>query len=111
VRRREDQHPGPLPLPPHPASWQGPHDAGQPRLRLPRGACLPGRLRHGPRPRVRPLRPLHRHQAIHGPGHPGHDLRALRLRHPRVLGSSTAAPPTAARPPSTGSPSASPTPS
>ena len=30
LRRREDLHPGPLPLPPHPACRQGPPDPGQP---------------------------------------------------------------------------------
>src|SRR5664279_2087130 len=28
LRRREDLHPGPVPLPPHPATGQGPDDAG-----------------------------------------------------------------------------------
>ena len=51
LRRREDLHPGPLPLPPHPAAGQGPDDAGQPRLPPPRRGGLPGRLRRAPRRR------------------------------------------------------------
>ena len=44
-----------------------------------------GRLRRRPGTRVRPLRPLHRHQAVHGPGRTGHDQPALRLGQTRVL--------------------------
>ena len=46
---REDQHPGPLPLPPHSAARQGPVDARRARIRPGRGAGLPGRLRRPPR--------------------------------------------------------------
>ena len=67
LQRREDLHPGPLPLPPHPAPGQGPHDAGQPRIRPRRRPGLPGRLRRPPRPRVRPLRRPHRHRPVHRP--------------------------------------------
>ena len=64
LRRREDLHPGPLPLPPHPAARRGPHDAGQPRIRPRRRGGLPGRLRRAPRHGVRPLRAHHRDRPV-----------------------------------------------
>ena len=64
LRRREDLHPGPLSLPPHPPAGHVPPDAGQPRLRPRRRAGLPGRLRRAPRPSVRPLRGHHRHRPV-----------------------------------------------
>ena len=42
--RREDLHPGPLPLPPDPAAGTGPADARRARVRPGRRAGLPGRL-------------------------------------------------------------------
>lgn len=79
-RRREDLHPGPLPLPPHPGPRRGAGDAGQSRLRPWRRGRLPGRLRRAPWPGVRPLRGHHRHRTVQPPRRAGHDLRALRLR-------------------------------
>ena len=76
---REDLHPGPLPLPPHPTARQVARDAGQPRLRPPRGGRLPGRLRRAPRESLRPLRGHHRHRRVRRPGRAGHDPGALRL--------------------------------
>ena len=64
---------------------------------------LPGRLGRAPRQGVRPLRTHHRHRPVRPARRPGHDPRALRLGPPGVTGWSTTAPPTAARPPSTGS--------
>ena len=64
LRRREDLHPGPLPLPPHAAARESRamrvnHDYNRAR----RGG-LPGRLRRAPRAGVRPLRGHHRHRAV-----------------------------------------------
>ena len=109
LRRREDLHPGPLPLPPHPAAGQGPRDAGQPRLPPPRRGGLPGRLRRAPRQGLRPLRGHHRHRPVRATGRPGDDPASPTPRPSGCSGSWTTAPPTAARPRSTGSPSSSPT--
>ena len=49
-------------------AWQGPHDAGQPRLPPRRRGGLPGRLRRPPREGLRPLRAHHRHRPVHRPG-------------------------------------------
>ena len=84
---------------------QGPHDAGQPRLRPRRRGRLPGRLRRAPRQGLRPLRAHHRHRPVQPPGHTGHDARNPTNPPTGCSGSSTTAPPTADRPRSTGSPS------
>ncbi|MFH9202061.1 helix-turn-helix domain-containing protein [Streptomyces anulatus] len=100
-RRREDLHPGPLPLPPHPGPRTGPCDADQPHLRLRRCPGLPGRLRRPPCEGAQPHRAQKRHRPVHEPGHPGHEPRALRQPPKGCSGSSTTAPPTAGRRPPT----------
>ncbi|MFJ3659316.1 helix-turn-helix domain-containing protein [Streptomyces sp. NPDC090119] len=49
------------------------------------GVGLPGRLRRPSRPCLWPLRTQDRHQALHEPGHPSHDHRALRQCQTRLL--------------------------
>ena len=82
--RRPD--PGPLPLPPHPATRAGPADAGGARVRPGRGTwpTWPPRTCTAPRcsaaasrPPASPRSPARR---------PGHDHRALRQRAAGVLG-------------------------
>src|SRR5262245_44716790 len=51
----KDLHPGPLPLPPHPAPGQSPRDAGGARLPARRRPGLPGRMGRPPRPGDRPV--------------------------------------------------------
>ena len=85
LRRREDLHPGPLPLPSHPAAGQVPHDAGQPRLRPRRRGRLPGRLRRAPRHRCSAAASRPPASNRSPTGQPGHDHRTLRIRRSGVL--------------------------
>ena len=85
LRRREDHHPGPVPLPPHPAPGQSPRDAGRARLR-PRAARWPtwppgtsAAAGH------RPVRGHHRDRAVRPAGGAGDDHRAVRQRGPGLL--------------------------
>ena len=109
LRRREDLHPGPLPLPPHPAAGQGPDDAGQPRLPPPRRGGLPRRLRRAPREGLRPLRGHHRDRPVQPPGRAGHDPGALQISGPGVLDRGQRLLTPRRKPRSTGSPTGSPT--
>ena len=86
LRRREDEHPGPHPLPPNPRTRLNPDHARRARVRAWRRPRLPRRLGRAPRQRLRALRTDHRHRTIRPPRRTGHDHRALRLGSPRVLG-------------------------
>jgi len=84
--RREDLHPGPVPVPPHRAARAGAGNAGRARLRPRRRAGLLRRLRRPSRQGDRPVRIQHRHCGVPGSGRAGHDPRALCLGAPGVLG-------------------------
>src|SRR5713101_1458257 len=85
LRRREDERPGAVPVPPHTCAWPGPVDAGRARVRPRRGTGLPGRLRRASGQGLRSLRTHHRHRALRPARQPGHDHRALRLGGAGVL--------------------------
>ena len=85
LRGREDLHPGPLPLPPHPA----PGRARTMRVNhdYHRGGAVAYLAAYDVHrgEDARPLRGHHRDRTVHRPGRAGDDPRALRIRRAGVL--------------------------